>query len=357
MIDRKQIATKGFHTEGHNYSVLANIMHRFWQECSADEVISTRMQMDTKMSETELFSRVKRIMVDIFGRAGGNFVSSKEFVVQSGYQALINVKNGTYRPSTNGIYEYEFELYGSQTDTMKLADALELALRDHKMVKISWYYSTSRGTDSASLHVTGLNQHIRDQFYPWFRGGVNQFIQSYFDNPASVLVLYGPPGTGKTSFLRHLLLTQGVNAMVTYDDKVLAKDEFFVNYLTDDEHNVLIVEDADVFLSPRDNGENTMMSKFLNVSDGLIKVTNKKMIFTTNITQLNKIDSALLRPGRCFSAVEFRELTPSEAQVAAEAADQPSQDWNSQAAWTLAQVFNCAEPSLAAPKFKVGFGG
>ena len=356
MIDRKQIATKGFHTEGHNYSMLANILHRFWQECSADEVISARMQMDTKMSETDLFSRVKAIMAEIFGQAQGNFVSSKEFVVQSGHQAMVNVKNTTYRPSTNGIYEYEFEVFGSQTATEAVTSGLELALRDHKMVKISWFYSTSRGTDSASLHVTGLNQHIRDEFYPWFRNGVNKFIQSYFGNPASVLVLYGPPGTGKTSFLRHLLLTQGVNAMVTYDDKVLAKDEFFVNYLTDDEHNVLIVEDADVFLSPRDNGENTMMSKFLNVSDGLIKVTNKKMIFTTNITQLNKIDSALLRPGRCFSAVEFRELAPGEAKAAAYAAEQPAQDWHSQNAWTLAQVFNCAEPSLAPTKFKVGFG-
>jgi ATP-dependent 26S proteasome regulatory subunit len=42
------------------------------------------------------------------------------------------------------------------------------------------------------------------------------------------------------------------------------------------------------------------MSRFLNISDGLIKLPNKKLVFTTNVTNFENIDSALLRPGRCF---------------------------------------------------------
>jgi hypothetical protein len=355
---RNQVLDVNFKTESHHYSVASDLSHKFWQSCEADEIVCERFELDTKLSEMGMFHHVKQVASEMLPgeRVSGNFICANQLYVQVGNQILIHIKNDSYRHSRTGICEYNLELIGSEPHVRAMRTRLDDSLRDHKLVKISWHYQTSRGTDSASLHVTGLNQNIRDEYYPWFRQGVNTFIADYFDNPAAVLVLYGPPGTGKTSFLRHLLLTQGVNAMVTYDDKVLAKDEFFVNYLTDEEHDALIVEDADVFLAPREDGENTMMSKFLNVSDGLIKITNKKMIFTTNITQLNKIDAALLRPGRCFEAVEFRELTPDEAAAAAHAAGVAPQDWSTQRAWSLAQIFNHSEQPMPSQRFRIGFG-
>ena len=354
---RNQILDSNFKTEGHPHAVGSDLNHKFWQACTATEVVSVRFELDTKGTELEMFHKIKQVCENLFPHTPplGNFICSSEFYVQVGNLVLVQVRNGSYRKNRSGICEYAIDIVGDEVNVHAVQAQIEHIMRDKKLVKISWHYLTNRGTDSASLHVTGLNQHIRDEYYPWFKQGVAEFIKSYFDNPAAVLVLYGPPGTGKTSFLRHLLLTQGVNAMVTYDDKVLNKDEFFVNYLTDEDHDALIVEDADVFLAPREDGENTLMSKFLNVSDGLIKIMNKKMIFTTNITQLNKIDAALLRPGRCFDAVEFRELTPAEAECAAKAAGQPEQDWASQSAWSLAQLFNVAEQTSPTKRFKMGF--
>lgn len=356
-MQRNHILDGNFKAESHHYVILSDITHKFWQTCTADQVVCERFELDTKLHAMDMFHHVQQVAQHMFPthEIQGNFISPHQLYVEVPHALLINIKNESYRNSRSGICEYNFELMGSEQHVRDMRLKLDDSLRDHKLVKISWHYQTSRGTDSASLHVTGLNQHIRDEFYPWFPKGVNTFIADYFDNPAAVLVLYGPPGTGKTSFLRHLLLTQGVNAMVTYDDKVLAKDEFFVNYLTDEEHDALIVEDADVFLAPREDGENTMMSKFLNVSDGLIKIMNKKMIFTTNITQLNKIDSALLRPGRCFEAVEFRELTPTEAHAAAQAAGVAAQDWASQRSWSLAQIFNHSEQPMPSQRFRMGF--
>jgi hypothetical protein len=356
---RNQILDANFKTESHHYSVVSDLTHKFWQSCEAAEVVCERLQLDTKLDELGMFHHVKQVASEMFPQetVSGNFICANKLYVHVGNHFLIHIKNDSYRHYNTSICEYTLELMGSEPHVREMRTRLDDSLRDHKLIKISWHYQTSRGTDSASLHVTGLNQNIKDAYYPWFSQGVNAFISDYFDNPASVLVLYGPPGTGKTSFLRHLLLTQGVNAIVTYDDKVLSKDEFFVNYLTDTEHDALIVEDADVFLTPREDGENTMMSKFLNVSDGLIKITNKKMIFTTNITQLNKIDSALLRPGRCFEAVEFRELTTDEAVSAAQAAGVAPQDWSSQRTWSLAQIFNHSEQTMLSQRFRMGFTG
>jgi hypothetical protein len=352
---RDQVSDAHYRNDSHSHVVLQDLYHQFWCNSHINELVSVKFELDTASREVEVFEQVKQILRDRFGSATGNFVSSRSFYVVSDLRFLVIIKNNAYRTGANDIRDLEIEMLGAQEDVAHVRHLVDHQLQSHKMVKISWHYRTSRGTDSSSLRVSGLNQTICDEFYPWLADGVDGFIQRYVDDPASVLVLYGPPGTGKTSFLRHLLLSQNINAMVTYDDKLLSDDGFFVNYLTDEDHNALIVEDADVFLSPREDGENTMMSKFLNVSDGLIKITNKKMIFTTNITQMNRIDSALLRPGRCFSAVEFRQLSPSEAEQAAASAGVPQQDWNKQSAWSLAQIFNSEEQSSVSSSFRVGF--
>ena len=355
MTQRPKIPETQFYTEGFSYGIITSLISNFWQTAKFDEIVSAECSIECNLKELVLYNQLKRMLGDKYGQVSGSFIDDRNFYVSSEGNFLIIVKNDNYRASSVGISSFVFQMFGSEQDVTSVQTQIEDALKTEKLIKISWYYKTNRGNDSASLHVTGLNQTLHDEFYPWLPKGVNNFIQDYFASPAAVLVLYGPPGTGKTSFLRHLLLSQSINAMVTYDDRVLKDDAFFVNYLTDDEHNALIVEDADLFLAPREDGDNDMMSKFLNVSDGLIKITNKKMIFTTNINQVTKIDPALLRPGRCFGAVEFRELTSAEAACAAGVAGLVDQDWSTQDNWSLAQIFTQMDAS--SPKFKMGFMG
>lgn len=353
MTQRPKIPDTQFYTEGFTYTIATSVINKFWQTATFNEIVCAECSIECNLKELVLYNQLKKMLGDRFGQVTGSFMDDRNFYVISEGKFLILVKNENYRAGSVGISSFVFQFYGSEQDVVSLQEQVEEVLKTEKLIKISWYYKTNRGNDCAGLHVTGLNQTLRDEFYPWLPKGVDAFIQDYFASPAAVLVMYGPPGTGKTSFLRHLLLSQSINAMVTYDDRVLKDDAFFVNYLTDDEHNALIVEDADLFLAPREDGDNDMMSKFLNVSDGLIKITNKKMIFTTNINQVSKIDPALLRPGRCFGAVEFRELTSSEAAQAAAAAGLDDKDWLSQDRWSLAQIFTQTESTSG--RFKMGF--
>ncbi len=351
---RPSIPHTQFYSEGHTYSITTTVINNFWQSAQFDEIVSMQFSIECQLKELVLYNQIKELILSRFGAVTGSFVDDRNFYVTTPNKFLILVKNENYRMGAVGISNFNFELFGEESAVVEVQSQIEHMLKTEKLVKISWYYKGARGNECAGLHVTGLNQTLHDEFYPWLKQGVDEFIKSYFASSASVLVMYGPPGTGKTSFLRHLLLSQSINAMVTYDDRVLKDDAFFVNYLTDDEHNALIVEDADLFLAPREDGDNDMMSKFLNVSDGLIKITNKKMIFTTNINQVTKIDPALLRPGRCFGAVEFRELSGPEAQAAADVAGLEHKDWASQSTWSLAQIFTQTEAT--SPKFKMGFG-
>jgi ATP-dependent 26S proteasome regulatory subunit len=134
------------------------------------------------------------------------------------------------------------------------------------------------------------------------------------DSDEAVLILIGPPGTGKTTFIKNLLHFGKGDALVTFDPNIMASDSLFARFIDESEIDFLVMEDADAFLKSRADG-NQMMHKFLNVSDGLISTRGKKLIFSTNLPSINDIDEALLRPGRCFRVIEFRNLTRAEAEA------------------------------------------
>ena len=149
--------------------------------------------------------------------------------------------------------------------------------------------------------------------YPWISEGVENYFKRYIEDDANILVLLGPPGTGKTSFIRSLLTYSQKKAKISYSEEVMANDYFFANFMSSDAL-FLVQEDADTFLKPRAEG-NTMMHKFLNVGDGLISTKGKKLIFSTNLRNVSDIDSALVRPGRCFDVLKFHPLTRVEAEA------------------------------------------
>lgn len=216
---------------------------------------------------------------------------------------------------------------------------------------IRWFYRGSQGMSYSNIPLEKPKPAL-NEFYPYLKDGADAYAKSFLDSTASVLVMLGEPGTGKTSFIRNMIYKHKLNTMLTYDEAVMQSDEFFINYLTDEErYDLLVVEDADALLTSRENDGNKIMSKLLNVSDGLVKVVRKKIIFTTNIQDINKIDDALTRPGRCFDLVRFRSLEYKEARIAAEAAGlhEPEDNQN----YTLAEIFN--QQPKSAKKERFGF--
>ena len=172
---------------------------------------------------------------------------------------------------------------------------------------IEWVYSTQGHSIDVPLNFRPAIKAA----YPWIKKDLTDYIDDYINSDASVIILIGPPGTGKTTFIKNLIHRSGGNAKVAYDEKVMCDDQLFAGFI-DDDSRFLIMEDADAFLQSRVDG-NTMMHKFLNVSDGLISAADKKMVFSTNLPNRTDIDEALMRPGRCFDVVEFRPLTRDEA--------------------------------------------
>lgn len=172
---------------------------------------------------------------------------------------------------------------------------------------------------------------------PWVTGGVEEFCKSYMDSQSSILIMLGPPGTGKTSLINHIIANHNREAMITYDRSVMARDDFYIDFISNDRYNMLILEDADPILHRKEGERSEVLSKILNVGDGLVDITNKKIIITANLESIEDIDPAIARKGRCFDILMSRPMTISEAERLAKSEDLDS-DFDQEI--TLAEFYN-----------------
>lgn len=173
-----------------------------------------------------------------------------------------------------------------------------------------------RPLDSVILD-DGIKERIVDD--------VKEFLQSgkwYYDRGIPYrrgYLLYGRPGSGKSSFVQALAGRLDYNiAILNLSERGLTDDR--LNYLLSiiPRRTLVLLEDADAAFQRRTqtdadgySGANVTFSGLLNAIDGVASAEERVLFLTTN--HVERLDPALIRPGRIDMAVHIGDVTRSQA--------------------------------------------
>ena len=137
------------------------------------------------------------------------------------------------------------------------------------------------------------------------------------------LVLWtGPPGTGKTYAIRALARAWqdwcGTHLIVD-PERFFGDAAYLIDVVADsrrgdsddgEKARLIICEDADDFIRAR-RTTGIGLGRLLNVADGLLGQGLDSILLLTANTPIDRLDPALLRPGRLLANVEFGPFAPA----------------------------------------------
>lgn len=157
-----------------------------------------------------------------------------------------------------------------------------------------------------------LEENYNDDFIP-----VTKDIEKFLDERKSgLIVLRGIVGSGKSNYIRHLVTTHPANYVIVTNSLAghLASPEF-ISFMLENKNSIFILEDCEQILMDRGDNISGAIANILNMSDGLMSdIFNVKFICTFN-ADIDQIDKAILRKGRCFANYEFKKLCAEKTKV------------------------------------------
>lgn len=207
------------------------------------------------------------------------------------------------------------------------------------------YYTISSNINPMEIDIL---ENYNDDFFPVYKD-IEEFL---YNRESGLIVLRGKVGSGKTSFIRHLITTHPNNYILVTNTLAehIASPEF-ISFMLDNKDSVFILEDCEQILMDRSTNFNGAIANILNMSDGLLSdIFNIKFICTFN-ADINKIDPALLRKGRCFANYEFKPLCLKKTNALLKRLNHPE----STVPMTLAEIYNYNDTDCNVKTQKMGF--
>jgi len=203
-----------------------------------------------------------------------------------------------------------------------------------------------------------------ESFVLHYPGDVAAWHRSFVDRlnarRSGLSILEGRPGTGKTSYLRHLMGVLRDSHRFYFipptNLSILVNPEFIGFWSRQrksypDFKMIVILEDAEEALMPREADNRDKVSAILNLSDGMLSDFVELQVICTINCSAAEIDQALMRPGRLVSHRIFKRLDRAQASALSESLGKrlPIAD-----DYSLAEVF-AGEEEVFRCRLPIGF--
>lgn len=174
--------------------------------------------------------------------------------------------------------------------------------------------------------IGGLDKIIKEIFDLIHNATTRPLKSGWINNPSRGLILYGPSGCGKSLICQYLTTCDELKAFKFIQ---IASSQIFSKYLGESEvalqkpfaeakknhpqPTIIILEDLHILCSKNENSDlnRRMISAVLNCLDDLstAQQSNRTMVICTT-TQIENLESSLLRSGRLDSSIEVPIPTP-----------------------------------------------
>jgi ATP-dependent 26S proteasome regulatory subunit len=342
---------------GDEGSVFESAFYKYTLE-SINKEIKKKNYLFTSIKSATL-KKIKEKKIDKYLSKIGKIVSKHGedyFIVTESAIYLIRVHYGTFIKLILEIKTYRMENI-TQAHEHVINVLKDIMVPKVNRVDLEWAVILENEIKYLRVEEI-LDDNFLAEAYPYIN--IDNLIENYINNTQPVLILYGKPGTGKTRLIRHILENlaskdddSSVSCLFTSDQRIIEDGSVFTRFLMGN-YRILILEDVDFHLTPRTDG-NTSMYHLLNISDGVASnyMKDKKIILTTNLNTINNIDSALLRPGRCFNTVEMKDLDYNQAKILSKILGK-NLELAKDKKYTLGEIYNSKEYNTYSNK-KVGF--
>ena len=241
----------------------------------------------------------------------------------------VSITHDNDKPLYNGLnLGYLLRITVSYTDLNILKEFVDIASASPDIIEcanIQMYHSKSRGYWEKAAKICG--QSFENIFLPQeIKNSLLNHIDSFIKNKERYLkfgriyklcfLLTGVPGSGKSSLIKAVAMKYNRPIYAITLSKKLDDDALTDLFSEVKENSIIVLEDIDAFFIDRHAQDiNISFSAILNMFDGLFSPGNGCMLFMTG-NNPERLDSALIRPGRVDQIIKFDYPKKKEVQKA-----------------------------------------
>lgn len=158
---------------------------------------------------------------------------------------------------------------------------------------------------------------IKDNYIPEIQEHYAEMLSTIETSNSGLVLLHGSPGTGKSYLLRAMLSDiQGRTGIICSPPLSFLTDLGQIGQvLSTERKSIIILEDVgDILLEDGPSQYANITANLLNITEGLFSFMSDVVFVLTFNYEINKINPALQRPGRCLGRFEINALPHDHAQ-------------------------------------------